>query len=230
MRTAVIRKEILRDKIHAVLKGWILKGELKPGERIVEYVLARRLQVSRAPMREALWLLAHEGLVRMQAHHGAFVTRLSSREIREIFEIRELLETHAAKKIRATLSPESRKALEGALKTLEEAARARSIPRFSQADLAFHRTLWTLAGNAHLQEMLGEVSTRFFAYELIRDLPNARRFRFDSMLDEHRRMARAILQGTDREIEAVFRKSFAEFLTYVLSRFGDVGSGNGNGP
>jgi DNA-binding GntR family transcriptional regulator len=225
MMTAVIRKEILRDKIHAVLKDWILKGELKPGERIVEYVVARRLQVSRAPMREALWLLAHEGLVRMQAHHGAFVTRLSPREIREVFEIRELLETHAARKIRALLTPASRKSLESALRALEEAARARSIPRFSQADLAYHKTLWTLAGNAHLEEMLGEVSTRFFAYEMIRDLPNSERFRFDAVFDEHRRMTRAILQGTDHEIEAVFRKSFAEFLSYVLSRFGEEKDG-----
>jgi DNA-binding GntR family transcriptional regulator len=221
---AVIRKEILRDKIHAVLKDWILRGELKPGERIVEYVLARRLQVSRAPMREALWLLAHEGLVRMQAHHGAFVTRLSPGEIREIFEVRELLETHAARKIRATLGPASRRRLEAALRALEEAAAARSMTRFSQADLAYHKTLWSLAGNAHLEEMLGEVSTRFFAYEMIRDLPHAERFRFDAMCDVHRRMTRAILHGTDRDIEAVFRKSFAEFLAYVLSRFGGEGA------
>jgi len=92
----LIRKEVLRDKICDVLKGWILDGTLQPGERIVELTLSRKLDVSRAPLREALWLLARQGLVHIRAHHGATVTQLSEQDIREIFEIRETLETRAA--------------------------------------------------------------------------------------------------------------------------------------
>src|SRR5688572_25622965 len=115
----LIQKEVLRDKIFDVLKGWILDGTLKPGERIVELTLSRKLDVSRAPLREALWLLARQGLVQIRAHHGAYVTQLSEQDIREIFEIRETLETRAALKIRARLDPHVTSVLKEALAELE---------------------------------------------------------------------------------------------------------------
>jgi DNA-binding GntR family transcriptional regulator len=217
----LIQKEVLRDKICDVLKGWILDGTLKPGEHIKEVPLARRLEVSRAPLREALWLLARQGLVQIRAHHGATVAQLSEQDIREIFEIRETLETRAALKIRARLDPEVTAALKKALGELEAACRARDIRAFSAADLKFHKTLWELAGNRHVQDILHDLSTRFFGYELIRDLPHASKFRFDIMAEEHRRLVQLILQGSEREIEAGFRKAFAGFLDYVLARFGD---------
>ncbi|MBI3857390.1 MAG: GntR family transcriptional regulator [Planctomycetes bacterium] len=216
-----IQKEVLRDKIGDLLRGRILDGSLKPGERIVELTLARELNVSRAPLREALWLLARQGLVHFRAHHGAYVTQLSAQDIREIFEIREILEVRAALKIRARLDAPVKAALKEALAELEAACRARDLRRFSAADLRFHKTLWELAGNRHLQEILNDLSTRFFGYELIRDLPHSEKFRFDLMADEHRKMLKLILEGGDREIEAGFRKVFAGFLDYVLVRFGE---------
>jgi len=217
----LIEKEVLRDKICDVLRGWILDGKLKPGERIVELTLARELNVSRAPLREALWLLSRQGLVQIRAHHGAQVTQLSEQDIREIFEIRELLETHAAKKIRASADGAVRSVLRAALADLESACRDRDIRLFSTADLRFHQTLWELGGNRHLQEVLNDLSIRFFGYELIRDLPHAAQFRFDLMADEHRKMVKLILEGSDREIEAGFKKAFAGFLEYVLVRFSE---------
>ena len=218
----LIQKEVLRDKICDVLRGWILDGTLKPGERIVELTLSRKLDVSRAPLREALWLLSRQGLVHIRAHHGAVVTRLSEQDIREIFELRELLETRAALKIRARKDPRDAATLKSALAEIEAAARRRDIREFSAADLRFHQTLWELSGNRHLQEILNDLSTRFFAYELIRDLPLAGKFRFDDMTDEHRKMVRLVLEGTEKEIEAGFRKAFAGFLEYVLGRFGEA--------
>lgn len=217
----LIQKEVLRDKIGDVLKGWILDGTLKPGERIVELTLARQLDVSRAPLREALWLLARQGLVHIRAHHGAYVTQLSEQDIREIFEIREILETRAALKIRGRLSLSVKALLQDALTELETACEARDIRRFSAADLKFHKTLWELAGNRHLQDILHDLSTRFFGYELIRDLPHAAKFRFDVMADEHRKLVKLIFEGTELEIEAGFRKAFAGFLEYVLVRFSE---------
>lgn len=217
----IIQKEILRDKVCEVLRDWILKGKLKPGERIVESALAGEFQVSRAPIREALWLLAHQGLVRIRAHQGAFVTQLSVGDIREVFEIREALESLAARKIRATLTPERSRALKAALSGLEEAAMQKDVSRFSEADLRFHRTLWELAGNRHLEEMLGDISARFFGYELIRDLPRSGAYRYEDMVDEHRKMVRLTLHGTDPQIVAGFHECFGVFLRYVVERFGE---------
>ena len=214
-----IQREILRDKIFEVLRTWILDGTLAPGERIVESTIAKQLQVSRAPLREALWLLANIGLVQLKAHQGAFVARLSPQDIREILQVRELLETHAAKRVRASLTPDATTRLEGALSALEDAVRARDVARCTNADMEFHRTIWELSGNRHLTEILNDISTRFFAYELIRDSRGAGVYQFDAKVEEHRELVRLILHGTDEEIEAGFHEIFARFLKYVLTRF-----------
>jgi DNA-binding GntR family transcriptional regulator len=213
-----IQREILRDKIFDVLKAWILEGTLSPGERIVESTVARQLQVSRAPLREALWLLANVGLVHLKPHQGAFVATFSERDLKEIFEIRETLEIHAAKKVRAALTPDGRRRLQDALAALEGAARDRDVTRCTNADMDFHRTICELAGNRHLTEILSDVSTRFFAYELIRDLRNPGGYQFDEKVAEHRELLRLILSGSDQEIDAGFRRLFDRFLIHVLTR------------
>jgi len=218
---APFQKEILRDKIFDVLQAWILDRTFKPGEKIVESSLAKKLNVSRAPLREALWLLGQRGLVTLRPHQGAFVTKLSDQDIREIFELRELLETHAAKKVRFSLAPEGVERLQEAFNRLAEATRKRDIQLFTAADLAFHKTLWSLSGNKQLERLLTDISTRFFGYELIRDLPQSPRFRFDEMLEEHRKMLNLVMKGTEEAIEAGYKQVFGEFLQYVLARFGE---------
>lgn len=214
----LIQKEVLRDKISDVVKRWILDGTLKPGEHLVETTLAKQLNVSRAPLREALWLLSRQGLVHIRAHHGATVTEFSEQSIRELFEVREVLEIHAAKRIRKLLSPSIIAALNKAVRTLEKAAEAKDIQQFSVADLEFHKTLWQLAGNAHLLAMLEELSTRFFAFVLIRDTQEESEFEWGKIVELHRSMVRLILEGTEKEIESGFKKSFAEFLENFLTR------------
>jgi len=213
-----IQKEVLRDKIADVLRRWILDGTLQPGERIIELNVSRKLNVSRAPLREALWALERQGLVEIRPHHGAAVTLLSPESIREIFEIREILELHAAKKLRTRIDDAARAALHEAVRRLEDAAAARDMARFCEADFEFHKTLWRLSGNRHLAETLEAISSRFFGYALIRDLPAADVYRFDAVVDEHRKMVELILSGSDAALEEGFRKSFDAFCTYLLAR------------
>lgn len=214
----LVQKEVLRDKIAGVLRRWILDGTLQPGERLIELNISRKLNVSRAPLREALWALERQGLVEIRPHHGAAVTLLSPESIREIFEIREILELHAAKKLRAHLGGKARDAMQKALEALEQAAEARDMTRFCEADFEFHKTLWKLSGNRHLAETLVAISARFFGYALIRDLPAADAYRFDAVVDEHRKMVDLILTGTDDALEEGFRKSFDAFCAYILAR------------
>jgi len=217
-----IQKEVLRDKIYELLKGWILGGKLKPGEKIIELSLAKQLNVSRAPLREALLALSQQGFITIKPHQGSFVTELSGQDIREIFEVREVLEIYAAKKVRHQLTPANIALLKGALGELEAAAENRDVLQFAEADFNFHRALWSLAGNSHLEKLLTDISTRFFGYEQIRDHPSSVNFRFDEMVDEHRTMIQLVLEGSDQEIEDGFKRAYHEFLQYVLVRFGEL--------
>lgn len=228
---ALIHKEVLRDKIFELLRGWILDGTLKPGEKIVESSLAKKLNVSRAPLREALWLLVQRGLVTLRAHHGAYVTKLSERDIREIFELRALLETYAAKKVRKSVTPEKLAGLEAAFERMAAGTKNRDIVEFTAADLEFHRALWALSGNRQLERLLLDLTSRFFGYELIRDLPHSPKFQFDATLEQHRTLLMLIREGSDQAIEAGFNEIFCDFLNYVLARFAEQEeSGPGDSP
>ena len=82
----------LRDVVFNTLRHAILKGELEPGERLMEISLAQKLGVSRTPIREAIRKLELEGLVSIIPNKGAFVEGVSTDDIRDIYEIRALLE------------------------------------------------------------------------------------------------------------------------------------------
>ena len=82
----------LRDVVFNTLRRAILKGELKPGERLMEIALAERLGVSRTPVREAMRKLELEGLVVMIPRRGAQVAKISEKNLRDVLEVRRSLE------------------------------------------------------------------------------------------------------------------------------------------
>lgn len=87
----------LRDVVFRTLRRAILKGELKPGERLMEVQLANRLGVSRTPVREAIRKLELEGLVTMIPRRGAEVAEITEKNMRDVLEVRRALEELAVK-------------------------------------------------------------------------------------------------------------------------------------
>ncbi len=88
----------LREVVFLTLRRQILRGELKPGERLMEISLANKLGVSRTPIREAIRKLEHEGLVVMIPRRGAHVAEITRQELNDVLEIRKSLETLAITK------------------------------------------------------------------------------------------------------------------------------------
>ncbi len=104
------------DMTYEVLRESILKGILKPGERLRQDALAQAIGVSRIPVRSALMQLESDGLITFHPYRGAVVNQLTTDEMREIYELRTLLETHALRKALRAMTPER-------LEHLEELAR-----------------------------------------------------------------------------------------------------------
>ena len=113
----------LRDVVFNTLRQAILRGELKPGERLMEIQLANKLGVSRTPIREAIRKLELEGLVLMIPRKGAEVADISEKSLRDVLEVRKALEELAVKltcdKIKSAQIGELRHAAEGFRKTLK---------------------------------------------------------------------------------------------------------------
>ena len=90
-------QRVVREQIYESIRGRIIYGELHPGERIVEADLVREFKSSRSPVREALRLLESEGLISAVERRGICVSKLFNKEVEEIYDLRILLESHAAR-------------------------------------------------------------------------------------------------------------------------------------
>lgn len=115
-----IKQERANEAVHAALKQAILSSLLRPGERLNVPDLAEQLGVSLTPVRNAVQLLAADGLIEVRPRSGTFVARLSAQDVRETFEIRCALECLAAEKAAATMNPVAIRRLRDLLSELNQ--------------------------------------------------------------------------------------------------------------
>lgn len=145
-----VRSVALWETIVEPLRKAIILGELAPGLRLEEVALARKFQVSRIPVREALTRLEREGLVRIEPRRGAFVVGVSPRDIHDIYEIRRFLELTAIRKVAEHPDPIGRSRLHALLDSMAEAIRQDVRATLARLDLEFHRQIVVSAGSAPL--------------------------------------------------------------------------------
>jgi len=202
------RPPTAQEAVLAEMRRAIVSGELKPGEPIRQELLAERLGVSRVPVREALKILQGEGQVEYQPHRGYSVTRLDLHDLREVYRIRQLLETEAARISVPALSGAEIKALSEAARDVDLAGDVEDYVAMSEANRRFHFLLVEGAGMnrlTHLVRILWDATDvyRSFYYT---DVSNRYRVRAEhagivqaaaahdmerviALLDEHRQHA-----------------------------------------
>lgn len=146
----VLQQRSLVEMATSRLRAEILSGALEPGDRLVEEQLTQRFATSRAPVREALRLLAEQGLVEHLPRRGARVTTYSRRDFDELFEVREALERWALGRLVRADEPPDLGALTEILDRLRSAAERDDMLAASSAHRAFHLGLVALTGNRHL--------------------------------------------------------------------------------
>jgi len=186
-----------------VLRQAITSGHLQADDPLPQQEIAAQLQVSHIPVREALRQLQSEGLVTYQPNRGATVTAHSPEEIREIYDIRVILETAAIRDAAAHLPGA---ALDRAERLLDEAERQADPIGWGEHDLDFHRILYDLSERPRLRELIDGLLRRVDRYWLVHGLPPRHRQVFEA---EHRRLL-AAMRARDGE-RAV--KLLAQHLT-----------------
>ncbi|MRG60290.1 FCD domain-containing protein [Agromyces sp. CFH 90414] len=148
-----LKRGLLSDQIYDLIKAMIKDTTLEPGEQLVESQLARRLQVSQAPVRDALKRLAHEGLVTHIRHQGNFVASYTDEEAEQAKVARSVLEGLAGELACGQLDAATTERLEGLIEQMHEAAADRNFSEFRELDFAFHRSVIEASGNAYLPRM-----------------------------------------------------------------------------
>jgi DNA-binding GntR family transcriptional regulator len=213
-----IARTVLREQVKDVLLERILRGELEPGERLVETRLARELGTSQAPVREALRDLELLRLVESEPFRGSRVRAVDDSQLLPVFPVRAALEELAAGEAARNASDVA--ALDHELESMREAAAAADWRTQIAHDVAFHRTMVELAGNEPLLQswlVLGvEVSTAFATYQTLWDQTELAEF--------HVPIVEAIRAGDSRRAGAEARKHVRRTERVVRQRVRDARS------
>ena len=156
----------LRDVVFNTLRQAILKGELAPGERLMEIQLAEKLGVSRTPIREAIRKLELEGLVLMIPRKGAEVARISEKSLRDVLEVRRSLEELAIELACERMTEEELRTLEQAQAAFKKAIEDGDAMAIAETDGSYHDLIYQGTGNDKLVQILNNLREQMYRYRL----------------------------------------------------------------
>ena len=204
--------KISRSSLHVEvtdrLREMIYERSLPPGERIDELGLSARLGTSRTPLREALKVLAHEGLVRLVPGRGAFVIELSASEAESLFPVLGLLQSRCAAEAVRRQTPEDIAALDTLLASLENAVTGNRLTDYYRAVDSFHERLQAMAANPWLTRSITDLG-RFL--QMVRTLMPLPENRLRQSMAEYRTLMKAIHRGdADAAEQIVYLQAMAQ--------------------
>jgi len=186
----------LRDVVFNTLRQGILTGELQPGERLMETHLADKLGVSRTPIREAIRMLELEGLATMVPRKGAEVAKISGEDLRDVLEVRKVLESLATRLACSRISESQKETLKSAAADFVEKTKCGDATKIALADVRFHDEILNASGNKRLVQMVNNLADRIYRYRLeyIKDEKNHKK-----LIEEHEMILKHILEGNADE-------------------------------
>ena len=186
------------------LRGRILAHTLAPGSWIDEQALAAEFGISRTPLREALKVLATEGLITMKLRRGAYVTEVSERDLAEVYQLLALLESDAAGVVALTASDVQINELEALHAALEASVADRD--RFFAANERFHMRLLEVADNRWRNQLVADLRK---VMKLNRHHSLFKQGRLEASLKEHRQIMAALKARNAARVQQLMQQHFA---------------------
>ncbi len=175
------------------LRDSIWSGDLAPGTPLREAHIAKQLNVSQVPVREALLQLKHLGLVVRVPDHGTTVTKLTRAEILEINEVRRHLEELAFQLAAMRMTVEVEAKLRGHLANMERMAASGDLFGVAEEDFSFHQAVWRASGNTVLSKTLEQLCTALYAFVSLKRHTAGEMV--ESSVDLHRKLLDDLLTG-----------------------------------
>ena len=193
----------LRDVVFNTLREAILKGELKPGERLMELQLAAKLGVSRTPIREAIRMLEQEGLAVTIPRKGAEVAKMTEKDMEDVLQIREALDELAAKIACEQISEEQLEELVATMHEFEESTKTDNVKKIAEADVKFHDIIYQSTGNPKLVNMLNNLREQMYRYrvEYLKDENN-----YPTLMKEHKDIVEGLVRKNKMQVTATMHQ------------------------
>lgn len=198
------RHQTLREKILETIRDAILRGVLKPGEKVAEPELAERFGISRTPIREAFRQLESEGYLTVIPRKGAVVTALSERDVKEFYAIKAILEGYAARMATKKLSDKEIEKLETINARLQQLADEGDVKNFYRTHNEFHELFIRAADNHKLLELIQQLVMKFNRPRMASlSLPG----RMQISVNEHVKLLEAFKNRNGEQADNLVRKT-----------------------
>lgn len=214
----------LRDWVFECLRTSIVSGDLAPGQRIVEADLAKQLEVSKSPVREAILQLKQDGLViDAPKGRGVVVAPLKPSDVREIYAVREAIETLAARILAANPSPDRLAPVQTILERMRQANEEGDVRHQFEYDVEFHTAMCNATGNRRLQDLFAGLRPDlqriflFAANAMSLEGPDAA----ETALAEHQAIVSAIAAGDPAAANDAVVRHFSGRADRIASALGE---------
>ena len=156
----------LRDVVFNTLRKAILRGELKPGERLMEIQLANKLGVSRTPIREAIRKLELEGLVLMIPRKGAEVAQITEKNMQDVLEVRKALEELSVQLACERITPAQVEEMKMAAEDFRKVLKSGDVTKIAEADVKFHDIIFAATNNQRLITLLNNMREQMYRFRV----------------------------------------------------------------
>jgi DNA-binding GntR family transcriptional regulator len=204
-----LRNRPLYEEVADQLRSQIFAHQLPPGSWLDEQKLAKDYGISRTPMREAIKVLAAEGLITMKLRRGAYVTEVNRQDLEQIFTVLSLLEGEAARNAAHQASESDLNELDNLHLRLEKAAADRNLELFFEMNVRFHERILAISGNRWMNGVITDLRK---VLKLQRRDSLTRSGRLQQSLNEHREILKALLKRDSIAAEAAMRNHLARGL------------------
>lgn len=193
----------LRDVVFHTLREAILRGELKPGERLMELQLAAKLGVSRTPIREAIRMLEQEGLAVTIPRKGAEVAKMTEKDMEDVLQVREALDELAATIACEQMTAEQLEVLKSTMREFEEYTKTGNVKKIAEADVKFHDIIYQATGNPKLVNILSNLREQMYRYriEYLKDEKN-----YPVLIREHSEIVEGLMAKDKTKVTAAMHR------------------------
>jgi len=218
--------ELLNQKVYRILKVRIIKEDLEPGEKLLENKIAEQLGVSRTPVREALKQLAVEGFVKTNPNLGVVVVEFSLEDIREVLQIRKVLEGLATSIAAKKINKAEIKKLEKIIEQMSISINNNDLLAYSDLNGEFHNLILKVCGNKRLIKICVNLSSSEHRFKIrsLRGNPG----RLKHSLKEHQEIVKALKKGDSIQAESLSQLHLDSILKNILAYEGNEEDKNKN--
>ena len=205
----------LVEQVHKAILAEIAEGKLKPGVRIIQEQIAQELGVSRQPVQQALVLLRKQGVLQDAPGRGLLVAPLEAAFVRQMYELRAVIEGLAFRKAAENFSQASMARAQQLLATGRAASQKKSVSKMIAADMAFHEFIYDLANNPLIRPAMETqwINTQRVMGSVLLSAEKPR-----EIWDQHEAMLKLVIQGEADKAEQLARQHIQESADFLIAQ------------